>query len=625
MEPLPWAATAVPAKPTGRASTTAVAVPSFSTRSPPARSTIAPLPSVVKTSLCLSPTPGAVKAAAPVLPTRCRPSSTSPTVRPLASARKMPPPAARAVRVSTLVSKWLPLAPMPFPARRRREAATMSSRPAVASSLDGVPSASRMLPVFAAMPTRPRATSTSATVTLSAAHRRAVPPAAVLSTGGATRKTLVALCTIEPAVASTSSVPPLAPDRLVRRSDQPSKRTSRAAMMLRLPLPLVMSAWAAMSLSTPCACSSTLPLPCALRAVPLMPLPTAVAVPSFSTMPPARVRSTMEPLAVVKTSLCLSSVLASVTIVAPVLPTRLTLSSTSSTVRSSASSTKMPLAERAVSVPTEVSRWSTVSPMDPAARRRSDAALTSSPVSSLVVVTTSASRMLPPLAVMLTRPSSSSTSPTVTLLKAHSRAVAVEPVLTMRLVASCVIEPAVACTSTLPLVPAVLVVRMSAPAFSSTLREASTVMLPLPLAISALALAVMSLVALVKPACTSTLPVPWALTATPESPSPAAVAVPSFSTMPPAVVRSTIAPLSAVVKTSLCLASLLSAVVVPAALPTRFTLSSTSPTVRSLASSTKIPPPAARAVSVPTVVSRWSTASPMPVPARSLSDAAVTS
>ncbi len=79
---------------------------------------------------------------------------------------------------------------------------------------------------------------------------------------------------------------------------------------------------------------------------------------------------------------------------------------------------------------------------------------------------------------------------------------------------------------------------------------------------------------------TSTLPVPWALMAV----SSAGV-VPLWSVMLPAVVRSTMAPSAAVVRTSLCTASMMSAAPATALAPTRLTLRPTSSTVKSSASS----------------------------------------
>ena len=79
------------------------------------------------------------------------------------------------------------------------------------------------------------------------------------------------------------------------------------------------------------------------------------------------------------------------------------------------------------------------------------------------------------------------------------------------------------------------------------------------------------------------LPEPLALTAVS---SVAAVpgAVPLFSVIEPAVVRSTMLPLPPVVRMSLCAASVLLALLVLASLPTRFTLRPTLSTVRASAS-----------------------------------------
>ena len=86
---------------------------------------------------------------------------------------------------------------------------------------------------------------------------------------------------------------------------------------------------------------------------------------------------------------------------------------------------------------------------------------------------------LPELAVMLTWPKLKSMSPTVTLLAAKRRAVAVAPVLVNKLVALCVMLPVPASTSMLPLPAAVLVVLRSAVPVKFTLRAANTLRLPL--------------------------------------------------------------------------------------------------------------------------------------------------
>ena len=183
--------------------------------------------------------------------------------------------------------------------------------------------------------------------------------------------------------------------------------------------------------------------------------------------------------------------------------------------------------------------------------------------------------MLPAVAVILTCPSANTMSPTVTFCAASKRAVAVAPVLRNTLLALCVSEPVPACTSMLPLPAAVLLVRMSDVSVKLTLPAPSTLMLPLALLMSALA--VMSPPA--PSVCTSTLPLPWALTAVSSS-----LALPSFSMMLPAVLRSTMAPLPPVVRMSLWLASVVAVKVAPS-LPTRFTLRPTSSTITSSASS----------------------------------------
>ena len=267
-------------------------------------------------------------------------------------------------------------------------------------------------------------------------------------------------------------------------------------------------------------------------------------------------------------------------------------------------------------MPTVVSRWFTLWATAVPAFKRSAAAVMSWSESLAPLTSASASRVLPAVAVMLTEPRLNSISPTVTSVAASRRAVALAPVLKIRLVALCVIEPVPATTSMLPLAAAVLVVRMSAVPVNDTLRAAITLMLPLPLAISALA--VMSLVVLpaATPASIKMLPLPWALTAV-----SSAGAVPLPSVIEPAVVRSTMAPLPPVVRTSLCAASLV-VVRVPPSLPTRLTLTATSSTLKASASSTKMPPLAARALRVPTVVSRWFTLWATAVPALSLKPAA---
>ena len=141
--------------------------------------------------------------------------------------------------------------------------------------------------------------------------------------------------------------------------------------------------------------------------------------------------------------------------------------------------------------------------------------------------------------------------------------------------------PVPASTSMLPLVLALLVVRMSAVPLNTMLRPASTLTLPLPLMMSALA--VMSVPA--PSAWIRMLPEPKALTAVSSVGSVAVPgALPLFRVIEPAVLRSTMLPLPPVVRMSLCAASLLLAVPVVPSLPTRFTLKLTSSTVRALAS-----------------------------------------
>ena len=201
--------------------------------------------------------------------------------------------------------------------------------------------------------------------------------------------------------------------------------------------------------------------------------------------------------------------------------------------------TAAPLVALALSVPTVVSRWFTLAPMPVPATRRKALAVTSwsaSLVSLFAPTSASASTMLPAVAVMLTLPSVSSRSPTVTSVAAINLAVASAPVLRNTLVALCVIDPVPANTSMLPLLAAVLVVRMSAVPVKPTLSSAITLTFPLPLTMSALA--VTSLPA--PCAWISTLPLPWALTAV-SSVGFVAVpgAVPLSSVIEPAVVRIT--------------------------------------------------------------------------------------
>ena len=146
------------------------------------------------------------------------------------------------------------------------------------------------------------------------------------------------------------------------------------------------------------------------------------------------------------------------------------------------------------------------------------------------------------------------------------------------------------------------VINRSAPTAKVKSSPANTLRLPVPVLTSALT-------AMLLPAftaCTNTLPLPLALRATPS-------VFPSVSVKLPAVLRSTMAPFPPLVRTSAWAKSF--SVVTAAALPTRLTLTATLPTVRSSASSTKIPPPAARALSVPTAVSRWLSEAAMAVPA----------
>ena len=96
----------------------------------------------------------------------------------------MLPLPARALRVTTVVSRWLTLSPIEVPALRRRALAVMSWS---ASLVVVTGSASLMLPAVAVMLTWPSVSSMSPTVTSVAASKRAVAVAPVL------RNTLVAL------------------------------------------------------------------------------------------------------------------------------------------------------------------------------------------------------------------------------------------------------------------------------------------------------------------------------------------------------------------------------------------------------------------------------------------------
>ena len=148
--------------------------------------------------------------------------------------------------------------------------------------------------------------------------------------------------------------------------------------------------------------------------------------------------------------------------------------------------------------------------------------------------------------------------------------------LSNTLVALWVMLPLPACTSMLPLVAELLLVRMSAVPLKLTLCAASTLTLPLPLAMSALAVMSVPLPS----AWIKMLPLPLALMAVSSEGD-----VPLFNVMEPAVVRNTIVPLPPVVRMSLCTASVLEPLAVVASLPTRFTLRPTSSTLKASASS----------------------------------------
>ena len=106
-------------------------------------------------------------------------------------------------------------------------------------------------------------------------------------------------------------------------------------------------------------------------------------------------------------------------------------------------------------------------------------------------------------------------------------------------------------------------------------------------------------------------------------PAVPAPALPSFSTIEPVVLDSTMLPLPAVVIRSDWAASLtVELVMLPSAL-TRLTVMLTSSIVTPFVSSRYMPPDVARALSVATVVSRWSMVSPTPTEALSLKPDAV--
>ena len=270
----------------------------------------------------------------------------------------------------------------------------------------------------------------------------------------------------------------------------------------------------------------------------------------------------------------------------------------------------LPLPARALNVPTVVSRWSTLSPIAVPATRRRALAVTSWSA-SLVVVTTSASRMLPPVAVMLTLPSASSTSPTVTLVAAFKRAWAAAPVLRNTLVKCCVMAPAAASTSMLPLPAPVLVVLMSADRLKVTLAVASTLTLPLPLLTSALA--VMLLPAPPVSVCSKTLPLPSAATA-------------EFSVMSPPRDTRTMCPLVVAALDNPPCVELVVKLEDPSE-STRWAFTVKEVTVTASVSVTNTPPDPPTAVRFEIVVSRWLLPLPMPEdePAVSSSPAAVMS
>ena len=187
--------------------------------------------------------------------------------------------------------------------------------------------------------------------------------------------------------------------------------------------------------------------------------------------------------------------------------------------------------------------------------------------------------------------------PSVTFVAPTTRRL---PALVIRLVS--LINTAAADSTSI--VPPVL--RRSPPAFSSTPVAPSTVRFPLAVTTSAL----VSTTTDPAIACSNTLPVPFAF-----NDWPAPVADPTDRVRLPVLVRSTIDPFPPSVRTSDWVASVMVEFVTVPSASTRFTVTVTSSITRSLASSTQIPPSAARALSVPTIVSRWLAPAPIAVPA----------
>ena len=312
---------------------------------------------------------------------------------------------------------------------------------------------------------------------------------------------------------------------------------------------------------------------------------------------------------VVRTSLCTASLCVE-PVTAPVDSTRLTVTATSSTVRPLLSSTKRPpLVARALSVATVVSRWFTVWPTPVPAFRRRPLATTLTVLSWVVLPRLCASTIEPLVAVRLTMPLPSPgvalTAVVITptwMSAAASRRIA-PLVLPNTLLAAITMLPPLAATTSI--VPALFVpwLRMSAPVVNVTSLPDTMLIEPVPVLTLLVVPVPMSALAVMSPVVLSVWiriwPDPSALTAV-----LSAVAVPSFSTMSPVVLRSTMLPLPLVVRRSLCSASLCVEPVTKPVDSTRLTVTATSPTVRPLLSSTKMPPLVARALSVATVVSR---------------------
>ena len=441
-----------------------------------------PLPPVVTTSLCVASVVAVTLAS---VFTRWIVALVLSTVRPSVSRMLIPPFVALALRVVTVVSIGLsvpmPSFPTPVPAHTRR--------PFDAISTLLPPSLSRMEPVVAVMLTFAPVEIRPPTLTSFPASIRISPPVLVVL--------LVVLRSMLPVPASMLIVPS-APEPPVWMSAPAVKVTSCAPRSVMLPVPLWTSAFDVILVPPPIACTRMLPVPFALIAV-----LSANAVPSFSMMSPAVVRTTMLPLPpVVTTSLCVASV-ATVTLAS--VFTRWIVALVSSTIRPSLSRMLMPpLVARALNVVTFVSSGFTLAPSTPTpvpAHNRRPFDAMSTLVSSL-----SLSRIEPAVAVMLTFAPVEIKPPTFTSFAASIRIS--PPVLVVLLVVLRSMLPVPASMLIVPSAPEPPV-WMSAPAVKVTSCAPRSVMLPVPLWTSAFD------VILVPPpiACTRMLPVPFALIA----------------------------------------------------------------------------------------------------------------